>query len=270
MNKKEYESVCFTMHLKEGILWPISIVLDVPEILIKQIKVGEKIALRDPEGVLIAALDVDDIWKPDKLLEAKTVCGTTSKEHPGVAYLIDKTHPWYIGGHIEAVQLPEHYDFLSLRLGPAELRASFTRLGWRKVIAFQTRNPMHRAQYEIILNAAKEVEVNLLLHPVVGLTKPGDVDHYTRVRCYQALLGYYPKNMVMLSLLSLAMRFAGPREALLHAIINKNFGCTHLIDEGESAECESNSTGLDCSSIQKVQEFLSKYKNELEVKILVA
>ena len=154
------------------------------------------------------------MWKPDKPIEAEAVYGTTSKEHHGVAYFIDKTHPWYISGHIEAVQLPEHYDFLSLRLDPTELRANFTRLGWRKVIAFQTRNPMHSAQYEITLNAAKEVEANLLLHHVVGLTKHGDIDRYTRVRCYQALLGYYPNNIAMFALLPLAIRLAGQCEAL--------------------------------------------------------
>jgi sulfate adenylyltransferase len=141
------------------------------------------------------------------------------------------------------VRLPAHYDFRSLRLTPAELRAEFTRLGWRRVVAFQTRNPMHRAHYELTLRAAKDVEANLLIHPAVGMTKPGDLDHYTRVRCYQALLPHYPPNTVRLALLPLAMRLAGPREVLWHAIIRKNHGCTHLIVGRDHAGPGSDSQG---------------------------
>ena len=178
---------------------------------------------------MLAVLHVEDIWRPDRKAEAQTVFGTTNSEHPGVAHLLDRTEPVYLGGRLEGLQPVSHYDYKELRHTPAELRAAFAKLGWTKVVAFQTRNPMHRAHQELTLRASKEVEANLLIHPVVGMTKPGDVDHYTRVRCYQALLPRYPQNTAMLSLLPLAMRMGGPREAVWHAIIRKNHGCTHLI-----------------------------------------
>jgi len=146
-----------------------------------------------------------------------------------VAQILQRTNPWYVGGQPDGIQLPTHYDFRSLRNTPCELRAEFVRLGWRRVVGFQTRNPMHRAPQELTLRAAKKVEANLLIHPSVGMTKTGDVEYYVRVRCYQALLSRYPKDTVMLSLLPLAMRMAGPREAVWHAIIRKNYGCSHLI-----------------------------------------
>ena len=135
----------------------------------------------------------------------------------------------YLGGKLRGVEPPMHYDFKLLRDSPSELRGRFRKLGWRKVVAFQTRNPMHRAHQELTLRAARETEANLLLHPVVGMTRPGDIDHYTRVRCYEHMLKHYPEQTTALSLLNLAMRMAGPKEALWHAIIRKNYGCTHLI-----------------------------------------
>ncbi len=143
--------------------------------------------------------------------------------------VLDRSNPIYVSGKLEGLQLPSHYDYRSLRLTPAEMRAKFAQLGWRRVVAFQTRNPMHRAHVELTFRAAKETSANLLIHPSVGMTKPGDVDHYTRVRCYQAILPHYPTNTVQLALLPLAMRMGGPREAVWHATIRKNFGCTHFI-----------------------------------------
>jgi len=268
MGKKGYESVCESMRLPNGILWPIPITLDVSEEFAKNINISERIVLRDPEGVMLGVLIVEDIWKPDKLKEAELVYGTTNKEHPGVAYILDKTHPWYIGGKIEALQLPEHFDFTTLRLTPYELRYQFAKLGWRKVIAFQTRNPMHRAHYELTLRAAKEVQANLLIHPVVGLTKPGDLDHYTRVRCYKALIHHYPKDTAMLSLLPLAMRMAGPREALLHGIIRKNYGCTHLIVGRDHAGPGSDSNGNAFYSPYAAQELFKEHEDELGIRMI--
>ncbi len=268
MCKKDYESVCSSMRLNNNILWPIPIVLDLPEKTVKQIRLSDRIALRDPEGLMVAALTIEDIYKPDKLAEAEGIYGTTNRENPGVDYLFDNTHPWYIGGSIEAVQIPEHYDFRTLRLEPSELRLIFTKLGWRKIVAFQTRNPMHRAHYELTLRAVKDVEANLLIHPVVGLTKPGDIDHYTRVRCYQALMSHYPKDTAMLSLLPLAMRLAGPREALWHAIIRKNHGCTHLIVGRDHAGPGKDSKGISFYRPYEAQELFSRYEEELGVKMI--
>ncbi|MBA7712010.1 putative bifunctional SAT/APS kinase [subsurface metagenome] len=265
MVKKDYDSVCSSLRLSDGTIWPVPIVLDVTEEVAQKIKVGDRIVLRDPEGLMLAVLNVESIWKSNRSSEAEAVYGTTNKEHPGVAYLIERTNPYYVGGSIEGIQLPEHYDFLPFRLTPKELRSTFVRLGWRKVVAFQTRNPMHRAHYELTLRAAKEIEANLLIHPVVGLTKPGDIDHYTRVRCYQALLPHYPKDTAQLSLLPLAMRLAGPREAVWHAIIRKNHGCTHLIVGRDHAGPGSDCAGKPFYGPYDAQELLAEYQDELGV-----
>jgi sulfate adenylyltransferase len=229
MNRADFESVAKDMRLADGTLWPMPISLDVTEEVAKGLSEGDQLALRDPEGVMLAVLHVEDVWQVDREAEASQVFGTTDAKHPGVAHLLRHAHPWAVGGRVEGLQLPFHYDFRNLRLSPAEQRARFARKGWRKVVAFQTRNPMHRAHFELTLRAARDLEANLLIHPVVGMTKPGDVDHYTRVRCYQALLDHYPQHTTDLSLLPLAMRMGGPREAVWHAIIRKNYGCTHFI-----------------------------------------
>jgi sulfate adenylyltransferase len=230
MNKADYEGVCHNMRLASGVLWPIPITLDVTEEFAKKLTPGgSKVALRDAEGVMLAVLHVEDVWQPDRAAEAKAVFNTTSKAHPGANYAMNLSNPWYVGGRVEGLQGPSHYDFRTLRATPAELRAEFARLGWRRIVAFQTRNPMHRAHVELTFRAAKQVEANLLIHPVVGMTKPGDVDYYTRVRCYQLLSSKYPQGTQKLSLLPLAMRMGGPREAIWHALIRKNHGCTHLI-----------------------------------------
>jgi sulfate adenylyltransferase len=229
------------------------------------LKPDEPIALRDPEGMMLGVLFVEDVWEPDFQKEAEAVYDTMNEEHPGVRHLLHQTKPFYIGGRVEGLQIPEHYDFKALRLTPSELRAEFTRLGWRKVIAFQTRNPMHRAHFELTMRAVKEHESNLLIHPVVGLTKPEDVDHFTRVRCYTALLSHYPKYTVRLSLLNLAMRMAGPREAILHAIIRKNHGCSHFIVGRDHAGPGNDSSGNPFYEPYEAQEALSRYQQELEI-----
>jgi sulfate adenylyltransferase len=230
MTRADYEGVCHNMRLANGTLWPMPVTLDVTEEFAKKLTPRtSKIALRDPEGVMLAVLNVEEVWQPDRKAEAKAVFATTSAAHPGADYAINKSNPWYVGGKIEATQIPSHYDFRNLRLTPAEVRAEFARVGWRKVVAFQTRNPMHRAHVELAFRAAKQVEANLLIHPVVGMTKPGDVDYYTRVRCYQLLLSKFPQSTAKLSLLPLAMRMGGPREAIWHALIRKNHGVTHFI-----------------------------------------
>ncbi len=268
MCRADYESVCSSMTLSNGIVWPLPIVLDVNEEFAQKLAVNEKIALRDPEGVMLAALQVEEVWKPDKLAETEAVYKTNNEEHPGVFHVMKNTNSWYVGGHLEGIQLPEHYDFRSLRLKPNELRNEFFRLGWRKVIAFQTRNPMHRAHYELTVRAVKEYEANLLIHPVVGMTKPGDVDHYTRVRCYQALLPHYPKHTTKLSLLPIAMRLAGPREAIWHAIIRKNYGCTHLIVGRDHGGPGKNSSGTPFYGPYEAQELLQTHEEDIGIKMV--
>ncbi len=194
--------------------------------------------------------------------------GTADREHPGVAHVLDRTHPWYVGGRLEGVHPPTHYDYRLLRHSPAELRTEFGKLGWTRIVAFQTRNPMHRAHQELTVRAAKEVEANLLIHPVVGMTRPGDVDHYTRVRCYQALLSRYPRKTAMLSLLPLAMRMAGPREAIWHAVIRRNYGCTHLIVGRDHAGPGADATGRPFYDPYAAQDLLRQHEHELGVTVV--
>ena len=269
MTEKEYTGVCSDMRLPNGTLWPMPITLDVSEEFASGLKAGEsKVALRDAEGVMLAVLHVEDVYTPNKKLEAEKVFGTTNVEHPGVAFLMEQAGSVYLGGRIEGVQMPFYYDFIELRNTPEELRYQFNKRGWRRVVAFQTRNPMHRAHYELTRQAARQAESNLLIHPVVGATKPGDVDHFTRVRCYKALLGHYPQQTTMLSLLPLAMRMAGPREALWHAIIRKNYGCTHLIVGRDHAGPGSDSNGKPFYGPYDAQELLKQHEEELGVKMV--
>jgi sulfate adenylyltransferase len=269
MSRADYESVCHKMHLANGTLWPMPITLDVSEEFAKRLTPGSsKIALRDPEGVMLAVLHVDDLWQPDRKAEAKAVFNSTSPAHPGADYVINKSHPWYVGGTIEELQPPSHYDFRSLRLTPAELRAEFSRLGWTSVVAFQTRNPMHRAHVELTMRAAKQVEANLLIHPSVGMTKPGDVDYFVRTRCYQLLLSKYPHGTVKLSMLPLAMRLGGPREAIWHGLIRKNHGCTHFIVGRDHAGPGKDTDGKPFYGPYDAQELFQKHEAETGVKMV--
>jgi len=266
MTKADYEGVCHNMRLTNGVLWPMPITLDVKEEFAKTLTAGSsKIALRDPEGVMLAVLHVEEVWQPDRKAEAEAVFKTTSKLHPGADYLLNKSNPWYVGGRLEGIQLPSHYDFRSLRLSPPEVRSEFARLGWRRVVAFQTRNPMHRAHVELTFRAAKQVEANLLIQPVVGMTKPGDVDYFTRVRCYQLLLSKFPAGTVKLSLLPLAMRMGGPREAIWHALIRKNHGVTHFIVGRDHAGPGKDETGKPFYGPYEAQELFQKHEADIGV-----
>ena len=184
---------------------------------------------------MLAVLHLEDMWQPDKQREAREIYGTTSTGHPGVRYLMEQVHDTYIGGEVTGVQLPIHNDFETLRDTPEELRHLFVKMGWQNVVAFHTCKPMHRLHREITLQAAKEAQANILLHPSVGMTKPGDLHYYARVHCYQAIRHHYPHNMAVLSLLPSAVRMAGPREVLLNAIIRQNYGCSHMIVGPEHA-----------------------------------
>ena len=266
MNKADYESVCSNMRLSSGLLWPMPITLDVTEAFAKTLHSGStKIALRDAEGVMIAILHVEDIWQPDRQAEGKAVFNSTSVAHPGVAYLMNRSNPWYVGGRLEGLQLPSHYDFKALRQTPAELRADFANQGWRRIVAFQTRNPMHRAHVELTFRAAKQIEASLLIHPVVGMTKPGDVDYFTRVRCYQLLVGKYPAGTAKLALVPFAMRMGGPREAVWHALIRKNYGCTHLIVGRDHAGPGKDTDGKPFYGPYEAQELFAKHEEEIGV-----
>ena len=265
LGRADYEAVLAGMRLADGLLWPIPITLDVSPAFAEQIEPGETIDLRDREGVLIATMTVEERWRPDKCAEALAVFGSEDRAHPGVRYLFDHAGEVYLGGPVQGIEAPTHYDFKHLRDTPQELRARFKKLGWRRVIAFQTRNPMHRAHQELTFRAAQAAEANLLIHPVVGMTKPGDVDHFTRVRCYEKLLPHYPEQTTTLSLLPLAMRMAGPREAIWHAIIRKNHGCTHLIVGRDHAGPGSDSSGRPFYPPYAAQELFAQHQDELDI-----
>ena len=265
MTSADYESVAASMTLADGTLWPMPITLDIPEQLAERLSPGQPLALRDAEGVMLGVLWVEEIWRPDLEAEAQQVFGTTDTAHPAVAHLLKRSNPVYVGGRVEALQLPLHYDYRDMRQTPAELREQFARDGWNKVVAFQTRNPLHRAHLELTLRAAKEAEANLLIHPVVGQTKPGDVDHYTRVRCYQAVMPTYPAGTAKLSLLPLAMRMGGPREALWHVIIRKNYGVTHFIVGRDHAGPGKDSTGTPFYGPYDAQDLVRAHAADLGV-----
>ncbi len=265
MGADDYNAVLANMRLADGVLWPIPITLDVTEAFAASVEPGARIALRDPEGVLIATLDVDSKFIPEKKAEALAVFGSADEAHPAVHYLNNQANDVYLGGRLTGVEPPRHYDFKHLRDSPAQVRERFEKLGWRRVVAFQTRNPMHRAHQELTSRAAKETEANLLIHPVVGMTKPGDVDHFTRVRCYEHVLSHYPDQTTTLSLLPLAMRMAGPREALWHALIRKNYGCTHFIVGRDHAGPGVDSNGKPFYGPYDAQELMEAYAEELDI-----
>ncbi|KAF1958635.1 ATP-sulfurylase [Byssothecium circinans] len=270
LSQKDYEGVVSANRLADGNLFSIPITLDVSQETIDSegVKPGARIALRDfRDDRNLAIITVEDIYKPDKQKEAKEVFGG-DPEHPAVKYLFDTAKEFYVGGKLDAIDRLEHYDYVGARYTPAELRLQFDKLGWSKVVAFQTRNPMHRAHRELTVRAARARQANVLIHPVVGLTKPGDIDHFTRVRVYQALMPRYPNGMAVLALLPLAMRMGGPREAIWHAIIRKNHGATHFIVGRDHAGPGKNSKGEEFYGPYDAQYAVEKYKDELGIEVV--
>ncbi|MEB8387615.1 bifunctional sulfate adenylyltransferase/adenylylsulfate kinase [Rhodobacteraceae bacterium KMM 6894] len=268
MSEADYNGVVTDMRLANGTLWPMPINLDVSAAFAEGLELGQDIALRDQEGVILATMTVTDRWSPDKAHEAKNVFGADDSAHPAVNYLHNTAGDVYLGGPITGIQQPVHYDFRARRDTPNELRAYFRKLGWRKVVAFQTRNPLHRAHQELTFRAAREAQANLLIHPVVGMTKPGDVDHFTRVRCYEAVLDKYQGSTTAMSLLNLAMRMAGPREAVWHGLIRANHGCTHFIVGRDHAGPGKNSAGEDFYGPYDAQDLFRKHQDEIGVEMV--
>lgn len=268
LGQADYDSVVDNMRLSDGTLWPMPITLDVDEAFSQSIELGQDIALRDQEGVILATMTVTDRWTPNKSREAELVFGADDDTHPAVNYLHNQAGKVYLGGPITGLQPPNHYDFKMRRDTPNELRAYFRKLGWRRIVAFQTRNPLHRAHQELTFRAAKEAQANLLIHPVVGMTKPGDVDHFTRVRCYEAVLDKYPAATTTMSLLNLAMRMAGPREAVWHGLIRKNHGCTHMIVGRDHAGPGKNKAGNDFYGPYDAQELFRTHQDEIGIEMV--
>ena len=268
LSQVDYNCVVENMRLADDALWPIPITLDVSQGFADSVELGQDIALRDQEGVILATITVTDSWLPNKAREAEMVFGSDDLAHPAVNYLHNQAGAVYLGGPVTGIQQPVHYDFRGRRDTPNELRAYFHKMGWRRVVAFQTRNPLHRAHQELTFRAAKEAQANLLIHPVVGMTKPGDIDHFTRVRCYEAVLDQYPSSTTAMSLLNLAMRMAGPREAVWHGLIRANHGCTHFIVGRDHAGPGKNSVGEDFYGPYDAQELFRSFESEIGVEMV--
>lgn len=269
LSREDYEGVLEDFRLTQGTPWSIPVNLDVPDAIAQKLEVGGNLGLCDPEGFMLAVLHVKDIWKPDKKREAELVYGTTSPAHPGVQYLFNQVHDTYVGGEVEGIQLPMHYDFESLRDTPVKLRHQFEKMGWSHVVGFHTSKPMHRIHRDITWQVAKETGAKLLLHPAVGMTKPGDLHYYARVHCYQAIRRHYPHDLTRLSLLPMAVRMAGPREALLNAIVRQNYGCSHFIVGPEHcAPPDVRAGGTRFYPMYAAQELVAQYRDELEIRII--
>lgn len=235
MTELDYNSVVADMCLANNLLWSLPVTLDVSKEQLDAFGGATQIGLCDKEGFMLAVMDISSVWKADKDNEAIEVYQTADLDHPGVNYLKAEVKEYYIGGEIKGMQLPTHYDFESLRHTPQDLRDEFKRSGWDKVVAFHTSKPMHRVHQELTTRASKDIGANLLIHPVSGVGKPGELAYYSRVHCYQAVMKYYPSYLAMLSLIPQAMRMAGPREAVHNMIVRQNYGCSHFIVGPEHA-----------------------------------
>jgi sulfate adenylyltransferase len=265
LNESDYRSVLETMHLADGSLWPMPIVLDQP----KDVgAVAERYILCDQFGNPLAYFSVESVYEPDKEKEAEAVYGTASREHPGVRYLFEETGERYVGGSVELIAYSPAYDFKELRHTPASLKEEFKKRGWEKIIAFQTRNPMHRAHYEIVRRSAEKAGANILLHPVAGLTKEGDIDYVSRVRAYRRLKEKRFGDNALLAILPLAMRMAGPREALWHALIRKNYGATHFIVGRDHAGPGKDSTGKSFYDPYAAQQLVKSREAEIGLTVM--
>lgn len=266
MGKEDHQNVLFEMRLLNGHVFPIPVTLPVEHD--SMIRLDCDIALRNAKNDLLAVMTIEEIYECDLAEVADKVFGTQDLRHP----LVAEMHRWgklNISGNIQVLQLPRHYDFQDLRLTPRQTRSRLEAFNTPNVVAFQTRNPLHRAHEELTKRAIVDVNGVLLLHPVVGLTKPGDVDHYTRVRTYKALaLRYYDSDRILLSLLPLAMRFAGPREALWHALIRRNYGANHLIVGRDHASPGLDSMGNPFYGPYDAQQMVEQFSEELGVRPL--
>lgn len=265
MGKADYERVMEEMRLANGALFPMPITLTVKK---EELPKGGQAVLRDVRNNSFAIMDIEEVYEWDPQVEAQKVFGTTDPRHPIVSEMI-RWGDVCVSGKLQVFDLPIYSDFIELRRTPAEVRAALEEMGNENVVFFQTRNPMHRIHEELTKRAAEQVNGSLVIHPVVGMTKPGDVDHYTRVRVYRTLVeNYYDKSKTMLSLLPLAMRMGGPREAVWHAIIRRNFGATHFIVGRDHAGPGKDASGKPFYGPYDAQELLAKHEDEVGVKMV--
>lgn len=266
MGKDDYEHVCSQLSLKDGTFWPMPIMLGVTEEVATGLSAGDQLALRDGEGVMLAVLNVEDVWQPDLDAEAQAIFNTTDTHHPGVAYLLEQTGPYYVGGRIEGIEYYIYHSFKRWRHTPAQLREQFSKLSWTRVMAFHTRTPIHRGHQRMSMRAVRDADANLLIHPVV--VEGEHQGYYTRVRCYREVMNHYPEQTTALSLLPLSMRQAGPRELLWHAIVRQNYGCTHMLAGVGYADPGNGVEGLNYYSDKEIQAYLDKYQSRLDIQVV--
>jgi sulfate adenylyltransferase len=270
LDQENYETVLARMRLADGTLWPLPVCLDVSGQTAQALTPGQPVAINDREGFMLAVLTVTDIWQPDKKKEALALFGTADPTvHPGVRIFLEETGSWYLGGSLEGIHLPFHYDFNELRLSPSEVQRFFSRNGWRQVIGFHAEDFLHRSHREMILRAAREVGANIFLQPMVGSDHPENIDHYTLVRCYQRLIEKFPRNMVILGLLPKVVRRAGPREALWQAIIKKNYGCSHFpVAEDHADPWAGAADGLLFYKRHAARELVGDHEKEIGIRMV--
>jgi sulfate adenylyltransferase len=283
MNEKDYRSCLENMTLTNGSIWTIPIVLGTE----KLVKVDDIVTLKDETGVSIASMVIDDVYIPDLLEECKYVLGSDDSNHPYHSIIMSNNGKKYIGGKVTKIRLPAdkglrsslsvnlplHYDFMDLRYTPEQTKEYFKEKGWNTIIGFQTRNPLHRSHYELTKFALKEVgdDAKLLLHPSVGVTQDCDIDYHTRVRCYKKLVAKYPEDTVLLSLLPLSMRMAGPREAVWHALIRKNYGCTHfIVGRDHAGPSYKKKDGSPFYGPYEAHELLTRLESKIGIKIVMS
>ena len=273
LRENDYQSVVNNMRLSTGEIWPMPIVLSLKNDNVGKYKEHKHITLKNQEGMPLAIMDNIEIYKPDLIKECENVYGSSDTNHPYVKIVLSNMNVSYVGGELRIVKMPRHFDFTDYRLTPSQTKEYFAKNGWDIVVGFQTRNPMHRSHYELTTYALSEAGENakLLLHPVVGITQECDIQYHTRVRCYKKLMKYYPENCALLSLLPLSMRMAGPREAVWHAIVRKNYGCTHfIVGRDHAGPSYKKKNGDDFYGPYDAQELLESVADEIGIKVITS
>lgn len=270
LTQEDYESVIKTMRLRSGVLCPLPITLDVSATFAKTLEIGQKIVLQDDENIIIAVMTIESVWQPDKQQEAQAIFTTQDTRHPGVDYLLHRTKPYYLGGQVEKVNDPIHYDFQQYRLTPLALKKQFKKQSGTRLIGYHNETVLHRAEHLVTSRSMVALEANLLIQAVVGFSPSNTLDHFSRVRCYEHILAEYTEQTPLLNLINLSTRMAGPREALWHTIVRKNYGCTHfIINTGHSSPLQDGNTPIPefyppLAALRLVQQ----YAEEIGIKII--